>query len=124
MKKSNFGSRRKKPSAKPPSKRGNTKGKNRRKTEPLDQNPIPSRAKVIEDLAPDPAAPIPIVYVKNRISQPRLYRKRVQDVVGARAGDLVAVYTEAEELIGYGLFNPKSEIAVRMLWYGEDVAYR
>ena len=79
------------------------------------------RAQRIEQLAPDPADSIPVVYVKNRIHQPRLYRKRVQSVEGGRAGDLVAVYSEAQELIGYGLYNPRSEIAVRMLWYGEQL---
>ena len=32
----------------------------------------------------------------------------------ARPGDLVAVYVEPNDLLGYGLYNGKSEIAVRM----------
>jgi 23S rRNA (cytosine1962-C5)-methyltransferase len=31
------------------------------------------------------------------------------------------VYTAADELIGYGLYNPRSEIAVRMLWYSDEL---
>lgn len=80
---------------------------------------VPLRAQPITELAPDPSLPIPIVYVKNRILQPLLYRKRVGQVKGAKPGDLVAVYTEREELIGYGIYNPRSEIAVRMLWYDD-----
>lgn len=82
---------------------------------------MPVRAQSISQLAPEPSQPIPVVYVKNRISQPLLYRKRIGRVERARPGDLVAVYTEAEELIGYGLYNPRSEIAVRMLWYSEEL---
>ena len=69
----------------------------------------------------DGSASIPVVYVKNRINQPLLYRKRVGRVEQAKPGDMVAVYTEREELIGYGLYNPRSEIAVRMLWYDDDL---
>ena len=54
-------------------------------------------------------------------NQPLLYRKRVGRVEQAKPGDMVAVYTEREELIGYGLYNPRSEIAVRMLWYDDDL---
>ncbi len=82
---------------------------------------IPIKASPVEELSPDPSASIPVVYVKNRITQPLLYRKRVGRVDRAKPGDLVAVYTEREELIGYGLYNPRSEIAVRMLWYGTDL---
>ena len=84
-----------------------------------EQSNVPLRAKETAELAPDPSGSIPVVFVKNRISQPLLYRKRVGKVENAKAGDLVAVYTEKQELIGYGLYNPRSEIAVRMLWYGE-----
>lgn len=85
--------------------------------EPLDASKLQS----VRQLAVDGAASIPVVYVKNRINQPLLYRKRVGRVERAKAGDMVAVYTEREELIGYGLYNPRSEIAVRMLWYDDDL---
>jgi 23S rRNA (cytosine1962-C5)-methyltransferase len=50
-----------------------------------------------------------------------VYRKRINRVIGnPRAGDLVVVYHSDHELLGYGLYNPKSEMAVRMLqWNGE-----
>jgi 23S rRNA (cytosine1962-C5)-methyltransferase len=66
-------------------------------------------------LGVDPSAAIPAVFVKSMSWHPILYRKRVAKVdAGARAGDLVAVY-EGEQLRGYGIYNPRSEIAVRML---------
>lgn len=102
--------------------RRQSKGGNRKsRTNAQEQSHVPLRAQPITQLAPDPTAPIPVVYVKNRISQPLLYRKRIVKVESAKGGDLVAVYTEAQELIGYGLYNPRSEIAVRMLWYGEQL---
>lgn len=48
-----------------------------------------------------------------------LFRKLVGDVdAAARAGDLVAVETPQGELLGHGLYNPRAEIAVRMLTFG------
>jgi 23S rRNA (cytosine1962-C5)-methyltransferase len=72
-------------------------------------------------LAPDPAAPIPAVRVGFRPRHPAIYRKRIDKVEGARAGDLVAVYGPGEELLGYGLYNPRSELAVRMLFRGAEL---
>ncbi|MFO0871232.1 MAG: class I SAM-dependent rRNA methyltransferase [Pirellulales bacterium] len=61
------------------------------------------------------------VHLATPTSHPLIYRKRIVRVEGApRAGDLVTVYFADRELLGYGLYNPKSEIAVRMLqWNGE-----
>lgn len=67
----------------------------------------------------DPAGSIPAVYVRAKILHPLIYRKRVDRVEGAQAGDLVAVYNADQQLSGYGLYNPRSEISVRMLWYGD-----
>jgi len=72
-------------------------------------------------LAPDPAAPIPAAYVRTLTTHPLLYRKRVERVERARPGDLVAVYGPGDHLLGYGLYNPRSEIAVRMLFTGRDL---
>jgi 23S rRNA (cytosine1962-C5)-methyltransferase len=72
-------------------------------------------------LAIDPAGSIPAVYVRSKILHPLLYRKRLDRVEGAQAGDFVAVYDANGSLSGYGLYNPRSEIAVRMLWYGPDL---
>jgi 23S rRNA (cytosine1962-C5)-methyltransferase len=68
-----------------------------------------------------PSGKIPAVYVRAKILHPLIYRKRVDRAEGAQAGDLVAVYNADRELSGYGLYNPRSEISVRMLWYGPDL---
>ncbi|MEQ9408232.1 MAG: class I SAM-dependent rRNA methyltransferase [Fuerstiella sp.] len=68
------------------------------------------------ELAPDPSAPIPAVVVKNRISHTSVFRKQIGSVDGARPGDLVAVYSGTNQLLGYGLYNSRSEMALRMLW--------
>ncbi|MEZ6128402.1 MAG: class I SAM-dependent rRNA methyltransferase [Planctomycetaceae bacterium] len=70
----------------------------------------------IEQLAPDPTAPIPIVVVKNRISHASVFRRMIDSIEGARPGDLVAVYSKTKQLLGYGLYNSRSEMALRMLW--------
>ena len=72
-------------------------------------------------LAPDPTAGIGVAVVRSMGRHPLLYRKRVKRLEKARAGDLVAVYGPAEELLGYGLCNPRSEILVRMLFYGPEL---
>ncbi|MEJ7594804.1 MAG: class I SAM-dependent methyltransferase [Planctomycetaceae bacterium] len=60
---------------------------------------------------------IPVIHVRNRTRHPILYRKQLARIEDARPGDLVAVYTDGhQEPLGYGLFNPRSEMSVRMLW--------
>ncbi|MCA9225432.1 MAG: class I SAM-dependent rRNA methyltransferase [Planctomycetales bacterium] len=75
------------------------------------------------------------MFLRANVRHPLVYRKRVRTAdPGARPGDLVAVYADVEQqdgtsqtmLVGYGLYNPRSEIAVRMVRYGEalpDEAY-
>ncbi|MCC7421337.1 MAG: class I SAM-dependent rRNA methyltransferase [Planctomycetaceae bacterium] len=73
-------------------------------------------------LSPDPTAPLPAVFAKSVGRHPILYRKRIDRVdPGTRAGDLVAVYDLDERLMGYGLFNTKSEMAVRMVRFEPDL---
>ena len=72
-------------------------------------------------LAPDPAAAIPAAFVRTPTWHPFLYRKRIDRVEKGRPGDLVAVYGPDERVLGYGLYNPRSEIAVRMTFYGEEL---
>lgn len=58
----------------------------------------------------------PVVRVKNAIPGVFLFRKRVESIdPAARPGDLVAIRDARDQLLGYGLFNPRSEIVVRML---------
>lgn len=73
-------------------------------------------------LGPNASEPIPIVYAKTRTLHPLLYRKRLDRVEDARPGDLVAVYTEGQQVpMGYGLYNPRSEMSVRMLWNSPEL---
>jgi 23S rRNA (cytosine1962-C5)-methyltransferase len=79
--------------------------------------PIPQRP-----LSPDPSQPLPAVFMKSVGLHPLLYRKRVARVdSSAKAGDWVAVYDADEKLAGYGFYNPRSEIAVRMLTLDADL---
>ncbi len=72
-------------------------------------------------LAPDPRAGIPCVYLKGHSFHPLQYRKRIERVEGARPGDLAAVYADGNRLVGYGIYNPRSEISLRMLWHQQDL---
>ena len=81
--------------------------------------PPPARTSP-KPLCPDPAQPLPAVFLKTPTGHPIIYRKRVHKVdASVRPGDLVAVYYGEHELLGYGLYNPRSEIAVRMVRWGE-----
>jgi 23S rRNA (cytosine1962-C5)-methyltransferase len=72
-------------------------------------------------LAPDPTEGIPAAVVHSLGRHPLVYRKRVKRFEGARPGDMVAVYGPGDALLGYGLYNPRSEISVRMLFYGPEL---
>lgn len=90
----------------------------RRKPEPA----TGSRPTAARPLVPDPRAPIPTAVVKTQGAFPLIYRKRVADVVGkAQPGDWVLVQTEEGRVLGYGLWNPRSEVAVRLLKHGEEL---
>lgn len=68
-------------------------------------------------LGPAASDSIPAIHVKNRTRHPILYRKQIARIEHARPGDLVAVYTDGHpEPLGYGVYNPRSEMSVRMLW--------
>lgn len=103
----------------------------------LPDSAIATRVLKPQPLIPDPTAPLPAVFLRAAIRHPLVYRKRVRRADGkTKAGDLVAVYHEPPdedlrpapppvgtggELLGYGLYNPRSEIAVRMLRYGPQL---
>ena len=59
---------------------------------------------------------LPAVQAKTVGLHPLLYRKRIERVDRqVQPGDLVEVFDSDRELAGYGLYNPKSELALRML---------
>lgn len=78
-------------------------------------------------LEPDAARPIPAVFLRAPTHYPLIYRKRVRRVDDqARPGDLVAVYSDSvsggsPDLIGYGYYNPRSEIVVRLVRWGPQL---
>ncbi|MGE0755995.1 MAG: class I SAM-dependent rRNA methyltransferase [Pirellulaceae bacterium] len=75
-------------------------------------------------LSLDASANLPAIYLKSPTNYPLIYRKRVARLEGkARPGDWVAVYHETQ-LLGYGVYNPRSEIVVRVLRRGGELPDR
>ncbi len=61
----------------------------------------------------------PWVRLRSARYHPFIYRKMVESIdPRARPGEVVQVYDRAGRLFGRGLFNPDSQIAVRMLAFG------
>lgn len=61
------------------------------------------------------------VQAKSPTSHPLLYRKRIGEISpGIGDGDLVQVTHGSGTVLGYGFYNSKAEIAVRMLSLGPD----
>lgn len=59
-------------------------------------------------------------------THPNIFRKRIRSIEGQpQRGDWVALYHATEDgqprLFGYGLFNPKSEIAIRIVRWHQDL---
>ncbi len=62
------------------------------------------------------AKTLPAVHLRSVTTHPLIFRKMVGTVDGhAQPGDLVTVWTPEGALWGHGLYNPRAEIAVRML---------
>ena len=79
---------------------------------------LPAKNNMLRAL--DSPSVLPVVRLKNPGLHPLIYRKRLTRVDReAKAGDIVEVRDESDTLAGYGLFNPKSELALRMLSRGE-----
>jgi 23S rRNA (cytosine1962-C5)-methyltransferase len=75
-----------------------------------------------QPLSPEPARPLPAVFLTAPPWHPIVYRKRVEKVdPAARPGDLVAIYALPDQLCGYGIYNPRSEIAVRVVRWGAEL---
>ncbi|TAH36383.1 MAG: class I SAM-dependent rRNA methyltransferase [Planctomycetota bacterium] len=63
------------------------------------------------------------VRLANPPKGPRVYRKLIGETARKlRAGDRVAILDPQGELLGWGLYHPKSEIAVRLLRRGPEPA--
>lgn len=80
-------------------------------------------------LCPAADQPLPAVELRSPTRHPLVYRKRLLRVDhSAKPGDLVAVYAppwgeESREpiLVGYGLYNPRSEIALRVVRFSPEL---
>lgn len=69
---------------------------------------------------PPAAAVSPWVLLRSASRHPFIYRKMIRSVdPAARRGDVVNVYDKSGGLFGRGLFNPESQIVVRMLAHGD-----
>jgi 23S rRNA (cytosine1962-C5)-methyltransferase len=86
-----------------------------------ESRPPAARAFAPRGLAVDPAGAIPSVTVRSLTFHPLLYRKRLAHCEPAKPGDLVAVYGPEDVLMGYGLYNSRSEISVRMVFPGDEL---
>lgn len=69
----------------------------------------------------DPEEPLPIIESLTPTGHPSLFRKRLGTFdSAARPGDLVRVRLNTGEHFGFGLFNRRAEISVRMLCYDDN----
>ena len=74
------------------------------------------------DRSLDPPAELPTIELKSPSWHPHLFRKRLGAWDRAAShGDLVRVALAEGETFGFGLFNPRAEIVVRLLSRGESV---
>jgi 23S rRNA (cytosine1962-C5)-methyltransferase len=73
-------------------------------------------------LAIDLKAPLTSVRLRSSTRHPHVFRKRIDAIDGSpQVGDWVAVYDCDDRIIGHGLFNPRSEIAVRIVRFGPEL---
>ncbi len=71
-------------------------------------------------VAPPPEPQSPWVQLRSAMNHPFVYRKMVRAAdPAARAGDVVNLYDKAGLLFGRGLYNPHSQIVVRVLAFGD-----
>lgn len=84
-------------------------------------------AKSSQPLYPAGNSDLPRIIISKRTTHPNIFRKRIQKIEGdPSVGDWVSVYFTNEdtgllELFAYGLYNPKSEIAVRLIRWSQDL---
>ncbi len=62
----------------------------------------------------------PWVTLRSATNHPFIYQRMVREADrAAQPGDVVNVYIKDNELLGRGLYNPQSQIAIRMLTHGD-----
>ncbi|HEX8200644.1 MAG TPA: class I SAM-dependent rRNA methyltransferase [Isosphaeraceae bacterium] len=88
---------------------------------PGDGTPAPAAA--LPDRPLTPEARLPVVAIRSAGHHPFVYRKMVVGPVGSprpRDGDLVRVVDRDRLPIGFGLWNGRSQIALRLLSHGDE----
>ncbi len=81
--------------------------------------PTPFELLAQRPLCPEESQRLPQVVAKGSVWHPFLYRKQLGDFDSSvRPGDLVEIVNAAGVTQGYGLFNPRAEMAVRLLRSG------
>jgi 23S rRNA (cytosine1962-C5)-methyltransferase len=64
---------------------------------------------------------LPWVALRSASYHPFIYQRMVSEASpDAKPGDCVAVYDRRDQLFGWGLYNPRSQIAVRMIRFGDE----
>jgi len=95
--------------------RQTTPSRSRRENLPLGAEHLAQRSLTLPEL-------IPVIPVRKPSRHPHLNRSRLGTFDRrARHGDLVRLELTAGETFGYGLFNPRAEVSVRVLTHGETV---
>jgi 23S rRNA (cytosine1962-C5)-methyltransferase len=85
------------------------------------RHPSPSRrrTRVTRSSAAPPDAQSPWAQLRSATPHPFIFQRMLRAAdPAARPGDVVTVYDKTGAFFGRGLFNPKSQIAIRMLAYG------
>src|SRR4051794_5825093 len=86
-------------------------------------DPGPRGAGPIPDRPLEPGAELPVVAIRSAGHHPFVYRKMVVGPLGAprpRDGDLVRVVDRDRRPVGFGLWNGRSQIALRLLEHGDQ----
>ncbi len=98
-----------------------------RYSQPLRSGSSPFAPPHSAPLSPPPSANLAAVILAKPTRHPTVFRKRIRRIEGhPQTGDWVGVYHEASEtgepeLFAYGLFNPKSEVAVRLVRWSSEL---
>ncbi len=72
-------------------------------------------------LEPPAGAESPWVQLRSAMNHPFVYRKMIRQVdPAAQPGDIVALYDKTGRFFGRGLYNPRSQIVVRILSCGPE----
>lgn len=83
----------------------------------------PHRSGALEkrDLAADRGLRLPEVRLRSSTWNPIIYRKRIDYADPVPPGALVKVVAGTGDLVGYGFYNSRAEISLRMLSFGPDL---